>query len=502
MTGLHRTDLTTPQKIECAAYILARQGEHGSVTALSEAFGLSRPTIYATGDAAHEVLTRHFEDTANGTVRVEVDEAQLQRAIVALRAMAPNAIRAIEDLIPLLYPGVRVSFGKIQGILCEAEERAARFNAQADLSNIDASALDEMFSQGDPVLAGVDLDYGYLHSLALRETRSAQDWADVLNQGKAQGLDLGVVVKDAAQGIAAGVSEAFPDAQQRDDCFHVLYEMNKVRRRLERRAYGALQNEEDAKAKLSRIRVKEKKQRAKQKSTISRAKCHSEEAIDRYDRFDCAYRQVRDALEPVDRKTGQLRTGDQAQAQFTQAAAAIQAIDDYHCAKIAGYLRNRAPGLSLATRALHNELSHLSATYPIAAVFLATLIWCLVSDIKRHRRPRQHMAMTRQLAGAFAQLNQLLGSQTDELLDTVKHLLDHRHRASSAIEGFNAALRPFLYVHKGVSQSFLELFRARYNLRTRRWGRHKGTSAHECLTGQPVSDWLSLIGYPPKTPLH
>ena len=110
--------------------------------------------------------------------------------------------------------------------------------------------------------------------------------------------------------------------------------------------------------------------------------------------------------------------------------------------------------------------------------------------------------MTRQLAGAFAQLNQLLGSQTDELLDTVKHLLDHRHRASSAIEGFNAALRPFLYVHKGVSQSFLELFRARYNLRTRRWGRHKGTSAHECLTGQPVSDWLSLIGYPPKTPLH
>jgi transposase len=55
-----------------------------------------------------------------------------------------------------------------------------------------------------------------------------------LNQGKAQGLDLGVVVQDAALGIAAGVREVFPDAQQRDDCFHVLYEMSKVRRRLER----------------------------------------------------------------------------------------------------------------------------------------------------------------------------------------------------------------------------------------------------------------------------
>ena len=30
MTGLHRTDLTTSQKIQCAAQALAQQGEHGS----------------------------------------------------------------------------------------------------------------------------------------------------------------------------------------------------------------------------------------------------------------------------------------------------------------------------------------------------------------------------------------------------------------------------------------------------------------------------------------
>ena len=49
---------------------------------------------------------------------------------------------------------------------------------------------------------------------------------------------------------------------------------------------------------------------------------------------------------------------------------------------------------------------------------------------------------------------------------------------SSAIEGFNAAMWPFLYVHNGVTQSFLELFRANYHVRTRRWVRHKGTTAH------------------------
>ena len=37
--------------------------------------------------------------------------------------LAPNAIRPIEDLVPLLYPGVKVSYGTIQRMLVEAEGR-------------------------------------------------------------------------------------------------------------------------------------------------------------------------------------------------------------------------------------------------------------------------------------------------------------------------------------------------------------------------------------------
>ena len=54
--------------------------------------------------------------------------------------------------------------------------------------------------------------------------------------------------------------------------------------------------------------------------------------------------------------------------------------------------------------------------------------------------------------------------------------------------------------YEGISK-FLDLFRAWFNLRTRRWGRHKRTSAHECLTGQRVHDWLTLLGYPPSPAL-
>ena len=218
MTGLHRTDLTTSQKIQCAAQALAQQGEHGSKTRLSRAYEISRPTVYAAGETAEAVLRWHFEGrlVEGGAVDVRVDDAQLCRALVGLRAMAPNSIRAIEDLLPVLYPGVKVSYGKVQQLLVEAEARARSFNAQADLSEIESAALDEMFSQGEAVLAGVDLDSGALFALEVCEHRDAQSWGDVLEQGRSQGLNLSVVVKDAAAGIAAGVREVFPECCQPD----------------------------------------------------------------------------------------------------------------------------------------------------------------------------------------------------------------------------------------------------------------------------------------------
>ena len=50
---------------------------------------------------------------------MRVDDAQLRRAVAALRVVVPNAIRPIKDLLPLLYLGVKVSSG------ARASQRAA-----------------------------------------------------------------------------------------------------------------------------------------------------------------------------------------------------------------------------------------------------------------------------------------------------------------------------------------------------------------------------------------
>ena len=160
MPVLHRTDLTTSQKIECAAAAVARQHEHGSKTALSETYEISRPTVYAVGATAEAVLRTHFEVPLLGGagVTVRVDDAQLRRAVVALRVIAPNAIRPIEDLLPVLYPGVKVSYGTIQQMLVEAEGRAAQFNTNASLGGVEAGALWEwlrnVITEDSPVALG------------------------------------------------------------------------------------------------------------------------------------------------------------------------------------------------------------------------------------------------------------------------------------------------------------------------------------------------------------
>jgi hypothetical protein len=128
MSGLHRTPLTTSEKVECAAKALAGQQKHGTVSALSEQFGLSRPTLYQVRDAASELLYSHFDkdEAAHRAVSVQVDESQLRRAVVALRVTGENSIRAIEGLAPpcgrvvvasnQFWPlGARIDFSQMKG---------------------------------------------------------------------------------------------------------------------------------------------------------------------------------------------------------------------------------------------------------------------------------------------------------------------------------------------------------------------------------------------------
>lgn len=503
MNGLMHTDLPVSQKVDLSILALAGQGQYGAMTQLAREFGISRPTVYSAAETGLDALHERFcDEPSSPAPTVAVDERQLERTIIALRVMLPSSLRPIEDLLPVVYPNMYVSYGKIQGILATAERRAAEHNRQADLSQIDACAVDEMFSQRRPVLAGIDLDSGYLCALELRQSRSAEDWAQVLKQAEQQGLCPRVVVKDAASGIAAGFEQVLPGTEQRDDCFHALYEMGKVRRILEQRAYGAMGQVFDIENKLNQAWHCGRKDRAKLRRELKKAEKRCEDAVQLHDRFEAASREAHEAMQFIDLETAQVRTGPQMQQAIGTAAAKMLELDDRRCKKVGKYLMNRSLGLAKYMVELHGELTELAETWGTEPVRLACFAHRLMGELRAGHQPWARIQHRQLLLGAMGKLDELKGEKAQELLVQVAQLLEHRHRASSAIEGFNAALRPHLYVHKGTTPGFLELFRAYYNLRTRRWGRHKGSSAHECLTGQRIDDWLTFLGYPPATSLN
>lgn len=507
MSGLTHTDLTTASKMELAAASLAQQGSRGAVSRLAEAYGVSRPTVYAARAQGMQALARQFDPEVRAleVTRVGIDERQVERAMVALRVAGNNSVRAIEDLLPIIYPGLDVSYGWVQGKLVEAERRAAAFNATMALSGIKAVALDEMFSQGKPVLAGIDLDSGLLVALDLCESRSGEDWRRSLETAKNQGLDLEVVVKDAAKGIAAGVRTVFPAAEQRDDSFHAHYAMGKVLRQLEKKAYAAIAKEmaaEQAIASLKRSRSATREARRSLDSALGCARHRCGQVLELHDTFARAMTEVRDALEVIDLETGQLRTADEMEARLLAATDVMVELRDKHCNKVGHYLRNRAPGLVLYAGAFRRELVELATRLGDEPVRLACIILRLEHELKLRFTMGDYFERRRHLLGAAAVLRDQVGSDAPKVLDAVRDTHHRRHRASSAIEGFNAALRPHLYIHKRATQGFLDLFRAYHNLKTRRWGRHKKTSAFGLVTGTAETDWLTMLGYPPTRLTH
>ncbi len=500
MPILNRTPLSSSDKLDLLAKSAILQA-HGDITALSDEFGISRKAVYTARGAARAAFDAlvKTQSEPDCIATLDVDVPHLRRSIVALTITAPNSIRSIEALIPLLYPGCKVSYGYIQGVIAEAQKNAADFNRTVPLSAIQSGAVDEMFSQGDPVLAGVDLDSGYLFCLSHEQQRDGKTWAKVLQQAAAQGMMPKHIVKDGAKGIAAGVTTVFEQAQQRDDVFHALYIAAKAVRRVEQRAYYYITQEETAYQAISPTITEDPDDTFGQ---WLRADNQCDKAIERYEHAERALHLLHATFSCVCRKTGKLMTTEMAQTRLARATLLLRRAAHKECNKAATYLENRLDGLTLATQALHDKLQGCIARYSQQPVELACRFFECRRELAKAGKHKQQRLIQEMLGSYHLLTTQLDETRCEQLMQEVEILLSKRHRASSAIEGFNATLRTYLYARKGVNQPFLELFRAWYNLREKRWGRHKGKSAHELLTGEKVADWLTLLGFPPSKLSH
>ena len=149
--------------------------------------------------------------------------------------------------------------------------------------------------------------------------------------------------------------------------------MNKVRRRLERRAYAAIEREGEALGRLGKIRAHDKVRRRKAKRELSSARRECAEAVERFDAFEAAMDTLRGALECVDIKTGELHGAEHVEALIEQVAGRIESLGEVECAKLAKFLRNRAPSLVLAQKSVLPRLEALAEHWSVQAVSLGKI---------------------------------------------------------------------------------------------------------------------------------
>jgi hypothetical protein len=193
MSLLDRTQLNSSDKLHLLAKSSLCQA-YGDISQLSIEFNVSRKAIYKSKKDAQDILSAALTPVGNSK-QIKVDTHQLKRTMLRflLRVLILFAQLKTESL--LFTQALRVALALLQ---IEAQTNAQAFNRTVELNNIDPGAIDEVFCQGEPVLAGIDLDSSYVFSLAHELYRDGDTWASTLNKAKSQGLDLKHIVKDGA----------------------------------------------------------------------------------------------------------------------------------------------------------------------------------------------------------------------------------------------------------------------------------------------------------------
>ena len=85
------------------------QGIYGTITGLSQQYGISRQKVYDIRDQGYSGINSEFECAAykpQGSFTLEISEEDMKRAVIAMRVMSPSSIRDIVALLPMetLFP--------------------------------------------------------------------------------------------------------------------------------------------------------------------------------------------------------------------------------------------------------------------------------------------------------------------------------------------------------------------------------------------------------------
>jgi transposase-like protein len=465
--------LPPQQRQHLALAALAQQ----SISALAREHHVSRPFIYRQRRRALDALHDAFSTTPPPDEKIlfhlPVTRSWLRQFVLCAVLIGHTSLRGTQEMLDALldFP---VSLGWAQAVVRDAMTKAQPLNARHDLSLVQAAALDEIFQNGAPVLTVVDVASTYCCLLSREEHRDAATWGVRLLELQDQGFEPGSVVADFAKGLRAGQAQALPEVPCKGDVFHAQYELGRVVRFLENRAYAAMAHLD----KLNRNAKADPAQRQAAAREQQRATALADDVATlaawlRHDVLAVAGPGVQQRRVLYDFLVDELR---QREGQCAHRLPPVRLL-----------LAEHAEELLLFAEEVDFDIRSLAAAAKVPEAVVRELVAVQEMASTSGTRWRRDQA-----------LRTLLGARYHALSGQVEELREGVVRASSLVENLNSRLRNYFHLRREVGGGYLDLLRFFLNhrrfLRSERPAR-AGRSPAELLTGRGHAHWLEILGY-------
>lgn len=487
---------------------------HGIITWASEAFQLSRKSIYAVGERLGKRLFGSDEGERESVAvpsraeclkpkQVEVTRERLDRVI--LRATFPGnvSIRPTQEILEEAL-GERRSVGYISELRLEAGKKAREVLRGLDYSGIKYVIVgrDETYFLGMPVLIIIEPVSGAILLAELCGERQAETWGAALQIVQEQGMTIEGLIEDMAQNYGKSQELAkLSDATVQKDPWHLMRDSGQLLTYLEKSAYQAMQKVVDLEKKLS------KKWSDGTFEHYLQADAAQINAIEDYDNYAPLHPHLCDALEMVDWRSGEIREPTTARWLLNAVADEMALSTHTRILRFCGTLRHYQHELLTFLDWLEPELLHWRNDLwlhlrdpdlvPSFERIVAQHWWAQQKLIAGHHQWRPFALDVQLILENYTDDSPLLADFASRLM----LLFDSAGRTNSITESINGLLKSFLHNRQSFQsadsmQAYLDLFVLWHNTRLFERGKRRGQSPFQIAGVQTFSDdWIDLLGY-------
>lgn len=479
MTYYRLPNLDLSTRFDIALQMLDPSRPWGLVTDLAKEYQVSRKFLYEQRDRAETGLLTALVAQSPGSKPVStiltVDREHLQKSIVTLAVAMPGSIRNIQVCLEAIL-GKRRSIGFISQTLQQAGEAASQQNQLLAFPQPVLGEADEIFQGRNPCLTVVDARSFAILQLLPQTQRDAITWGVSFLNLQEQGISFQDLACDGAQGIRSGMKQAGMSVPLRPDLFHLLQGANILTRRLERKAYEAIEQADKARRAELEERLPKRRQGRplKVQMSLAEAQGQEEQAIRRYDLFVWLQQEIRQALEPI-ASSDMLASAGQAEETLETAITLLKELEDTNINTYAKKLLEHEDELLAPLVWLEQQLAPYRQG--LDSDTEATIIWAY--------RHREELGLENPYQG--------FPSELCPVVEAFWQALSTFHRSSSLAESLHSWLRPYLQAHRGMPDWLMPLLQLYWNHHTFQRGKRKGKTPLSLAGIDETSSWSQIL---------